>query len=209
MMGPIRQWLLSMVAAMCLWAGPSHAMWVQWTDPVGDGSAVGDVVSIRLDFDATGAWTARWRADAAHPFTGKARFNLNLFDAALGNPATATTSQANLDADHDFGSASVTDFGYSGVSAALTPWSVGDVIVTGNNSTFLSGIVDLGMSQTRDNVVASARVQADVAEPGTLALWLTAFLVLPMTRGGRWARTGGSSAAAGRLASPARLCHSL
>lgn len=72
-------------------AGPLAA---QWSDPAGDASPVGDVVGAQLRWDAGSARTA----DAAHPFTDKARFNLNLFDTALGTLATATAPQLSLDA---------------------------------------------------------------------------------------------------------------
>jgi hypothetical protein len=148
-------------------AGP---LVVQWTDPIGDASPVGDVVGAQLQWDTGGAWTAQWTADAAHPFTGNARFNLNLFDTALGNLATATAPQLSLDATHDFGSATALAFSYSGQSAYLANWHVGDTVSTGNTSNFMSGVVNVDNPSGRDNMVAQTQIMGSVPEPSMPAL---------------------------------------
>jgi hypothetical protein len=147
-------------------AAPSYS--IQWNDPVGDGSSVGDAVSVRLDFDAQGFWTATWLA-GAQGFTGNARFNLNLFDTALGNLAGANAPQLSLDASHDFGAGSATEFVYSGQASYLGQWHAGDEVSTGNTSNFISGIVDLNNVSSRDNMVTEAVIRS-IPEPGSLAL---------------------------------------
>jgi len=141
---------------------------VQWSDPIGDGSTVGDVVSVQLIFDAQGFWTASWLA-GAQGFTGNAKFNLNLFDTALGNLASANAPQLSLDASHNFGAGSAAEFIYSGQAAYLGQWHVGDVVSTGNTSNFISGIVDLNNTTSRDNMVTEATIQS-IPEPNSLAL---------------------------------------
>jgi hypothetical protein len=147
-------------------AAPSFS--VRWNDPIGDGSAVGDVASVQLDFDAQGSWTATWMA-GAQPFSGNARFNLNLFDEALGNLASAHAPQLSLDLVHDFGAGSTTEFSYSGQSAYLENWQAGDLVSTGNLSDFYSGLVDLNDIGSRD-IVATEAVIRSVPEPGSLAV---------------------------------------
>lgn len=159
-------------------AGPLS---VQWSDPAGDASPVGDVVGAQLLWDASGNWTATWNADAAHPFTGNARFNLNLFDTALGDLATATAPQLSLDALHDFGSGTALAFSYTGQSPYLVNWQVGDTVSTGNNSNFISGVVNLDANGGRDNMVTQAQVTGSVPEPGTWPLTAFALAVLVLS----------------------------
>lgn len=160
-------------------AGPLS---LQWSDPAGDASPVGDVVGVQLQWDASGAWTASWTADAAHPFTGNARFNLNLFDTTLGNLATAVAPQLSLDALHDFGGSTALVFSYTGQSAFLANWHVGDTVSTGNNSNFISGLVNLGANGGRDNMVTQARITGSLPEPGTWALAAAALGGLLLSR---------------------------
>ncbi|HEY1091077.1 MAG TPA: PEP-CTERM sorting domain-containing protein, partial [Burkholderiaceae bacterium] len=49
-------------------------------------------------------------------------------------------------------------------------WHVGDVVSTGNTSNFISGLVDLGGSNGRDNLVTQATIVGSVPEPGSFAL---------------------------------------
>lgn len=163
-------------------AGP---LTLQWTDPAGDGSPVGDVVGVQLQWDASGAWTASWTASAAQPFTGNARFNLNLFDTALGNLATATAPQLSLDALHDFGSGTALSFSYGGQSAYLSNWQVGDSVSTGNLTNFYSGVVNLGAAGGRDIMATQARVTGSLPEPGSASLVAAALGLLLLSRRSR------------------------
>lgn len=158
-------------------ASASPVMSLHWTDPGGDGSTVGDVVAVSLRFDAAGAWTAHWTADAARPFTGNARFNLNIFNTALGNLAGAAAPHLSLSMIHDFGAGTAGEFGYSGQAAFLSSWHAGDIVSTGNGSNFYSGIVNLSNSVSRDNMVTQAAIVNELPEPaglGALALGLLA-----------------------------------
>lgn len=162
-----------LTAALALSLSPALAaplMSIHWSDSVGDGSSVGDVVWAQLDFDSSGNWTATWHADAAHPFHGNARFNLNLFDTALGNLAAATAPQVSLDALHDFGGGSASEFSYGGQAAFLANWHVGDALSTGNGTHFLSGVVNLDNPSSRDNMRTQALVTGTVAEAPVLML---------------------------------------
>ena len=151
-------------------------MLIQWSDRLGDFSSVGDVASVHLSFDSSGAWTAAWYADAAHPFTGNARFNLNLFDTALGNLQSATVPQVNLDDFHNFGSGTATFYSYSGNTAYLSNWHVGDTVSTGNTTNFLSGVVNMNTPYGRDNLVTTGVVSKAVSEPETYPLLLIALI---------------------------------
>ena len=165
----------------CLLASPLGALALPysatWNDASGDGPVVGDVVSARLSFDGSGNWQAVWQASSAHPFTGNLRFNLNLWDLAIGNISTAVAPQLNLVDIADLGSSSVTTHSYSGFNAFLANWHVGDEIITGDalvnaSEHFNSGIVELASPFGRDNLIARAVVTGTVPEPGLLGLVL-------------------------------------
>lgn len=165
-------------------------MLIQWSDKSGDFSSVGDVASARLSFDSSGAWTAAWYADAAHPFTGSARFNLNLFDTALGNLQSAIAPQVSLDNFHNFGSGTATFYSYSGNSAYLSNWHVGDTVSTGNTTNFLSGVVNLNTPFGRDNLVTTGVVSNAVSEPETYPLIFLALIGAVLARRKHLRNTG-------------------
>ncbi|MDM4764747.1 hypothetical protein [Pelomonas sp. SE-A7] len=151
------------LAAPVASAGPLQ---VQWTDPAGDTSSVGDLRKVQLNFDGvTGAWTAHWWADAANPFTGNVRFNLNLFDMALGNLGTAVAPQLSLSAMHDFGAGSALEYSYGGTAAYLANWHLGDPVSTGNGTNFYSGLVDLNAPGSRDILLTQATITGELPEP--------------------------------------------
>lgn len=146
---------------------------VSWTDLAGDGGPVGDAVAARLRFDAaSGSWTAFWEASPANPFTGHARFNLNLFNAAQGNPATAPGPQVSLASIVDFGTGTATRYSYSGITPFLATWHAGDLIATGNGATFQSGVVDMNSPYGRDILGGDGRLAAAVPEAETFAMLL-------------------------------------
>jgi len=175
-------WIRAMVAVGALVAGiqgaMAHTMSVEWSDPTGDGGPVGDASFVRLSFDASGAWTAYWRADPARPFTGNARFNLNLFDTALGAVDGAAAPQVSLDGFWNLGTSTATEFSYSGHTPFLANWHVGDTVVTGNGTNFLSGVVNLETPYGRDNLWASGTITAAVPEPAKYGLLLAGLGVL-------------------------------
>jgi hypothetical protein len=177
-----RRWVQSMAVAGLFFAGAhgamAYTMSVEWTDPAGDPGPVGDATYGRLSFDATGAWTAYWRADPAHPFTGNARFNLNLFNTALGVAAGATAPQVSLDGYRNFGTSTAIAFSYSGNTPFLSNWHVGNTVVTGNGSNFLSGVVNMDAPYGRDTLWASGAITAAVPEPAKYGLLLAGLGVL-------------------------------
>jgi len=170
--------------ALCMQAanaGP--AMSLQWSDPSGDASSVGDVASVSLSFDGgSGVWTATWLADPSHPFTGNVRFNLNLFDTALGELASASAPQLSLDGFYNFGTSSASVFSYSGQSGYLSNWQPGDLVSTGNSTNFISGLVSVDDSSSRDNLLSSASIVSSVPEPGSLALLGLGLGAMALTR---------------------------
>jgi hypothetical protein len=174
---------LAVAGLLSLAVGSSFAgtMSVTWADQAGDPGPVGDVVSVQLSFDSNGSWTANWYADAAHPFTGNARFNLNLFDTALGNVQTAKAPQVSLDGFHDFGLAKASFYSYSGTTPYLSNWHVGDVVSSGNMTNFLSGAVNMNPPWGRDNLVTTGVITAAVPEPETWAMMLAGLGLLGVT----------------------------
>jgi hypothetical protein len=177
-----KRWIQALLASGLLAVSAPGAMAqtmaVEWTDPAGDGGPVGDATFARLSFDVTGAWTAYWRADPAHPFTGNARFNLNLFDTALGTAEGASAPQVSLDGFVNFGATTATGFSYSGVSPFLANWHAGDTVVTGNGTHFLSGAVSMDSPYGRDNLWSSGIITTAVPEPAKYGLLLAGLGVL-------------------------------
>jgi hypothetical protein len=176
--GFLKKLLVGCVAFLAAQGAMAADMSITWTDAAGDAGPVGDVVSAQLTFDSTGAWTATWQASAANPFTGNARFNLNLFDTALGNVNTAAAPQVSLDALHDFGTGTATFFSYSGTTPFLGMWHVGDVVSTGNGVTFLSGEVDMTPPYQRDNLLTQATITGAIPEPESYAMLVAGLALL-------------------------------
>jgi hypothetical protein len=128
---------------------------VTFHDGVGDEpSTAGDVTNIHLEFDpSTGNYTATWTAVAENPFNGALRLNLNMRNASVG-PGL----QATLHGIFVIPVAPTTQLSYSGNSAALMQWNVGD-LVSSFGAGFGSAVVDLdgdSSSSNRDHVVQSA-----------------------------------------------------
>jgi len=178
----VGSWLTALLLLATAPAAFPATMTLTWIDTAGDASTVGDVIAATLTFDSSGAWTATWEATQKHPFTGNARFNLNLFDTALGNPVTATAPQVSLDAFHDFGATATTRFSYSGTTPYLADWHVGDQVSSGNTTNFLSGVVNLNSPFGRDNLISLATIAsvAAVPEPGIYAMLFAGLCLLGM-----------------------------
>ena len=181
-----KRWVQAMLATGVFVAGApaalAYTMSVEWTNPAGDGrpvgGPVGNVSFARLSFDAAGAWTAYWRADPLHPFTGNAVFDLNLFDTALGTAVGATAPQVSLDGFRNFGTSTATEFSYSGNTPYLANWHVGDTVVTGNVTNFMSTAVSMDSPWGRDDLLARATITTAVPEPANYGLLLAGLGVL-------------------------------
>jgi hypothetical protein len=142
--------LKTLVAAVLL-AGASDGLavadclTVTFNDEVGDESTAGDVTQIHLEFDSsTGDYTVTWTADAANPFNGQLNLNLNMNNAAVG-PGLQASLSVTLNSVEP-----TTQLSYSGNSAALMQWNVGD-LVSSFGVGFESGVFD------RDNLSGSER----------------------------------------------------
>ena len=113
---------LFLVFFVCL-AGQAKAMQLFFSiaDPIGDNTGPIDVRSMLFSFDnASGDYTIDLTADAANPFLGDFRININLF-----NPDTGTTAP-----DPSFFEDTLNDFSLSTPIAAIT--------LTGTNSRLLA-----------------------------------------------------------------------
>jgi PKD repeat protein len=99
-------------------------------DPVGDQTGPVDVVSMVLNFDnATGQYEIVLTADAAHPFVGDFRININLYNQDLGttNPDPAFFG----DAGNDFSlSVPTTTITLTGTSTSLVAWAAAHRVFT-------------------------------------------------------------------------------
>jgi hypothetical protein len=110
------------------WVGPAIALPLSFsfTDPVGDQTGTVDLVSMTVSFESTsGDYEIHLVADAANPFMGNFRINVNLF-----NPDTGTTAcdpalfQDNM---NDFViETPTTEITLTGTDPRLTAWEAGD-----------------------------------------------------------------------------------
>jgi len=99
-------------------------------DPVGDHHGSIDVVGLDFTFDhGTGDYTILLTADAANPFRGNFRININIFNPDTGvlvdNPAYFE------DTSNDYDSLpSVTTLTLTGTNVKLRSWDIGDRVAT-------------------------------------------------------------------------------
>jgi len=131
---PVRKYLtvlLFLVVFLCV-AGQAKATLLSFsiTDPIGDNTGSIDVTSMLFSFDNTsGNYTIDLTADAANPFFGDFRININLF-----NPDTGTTAldpSFFSDTFNDFSlSTSNTAITLTGTSSRLLAWEAGDNVFT-------------------------------------------------------------------------------
>lgn len=97
-----------------------------FADPVGDGNARVDIVGLDFSFDnATGAYEIVYEADAAKPFLGQFRLNVNLFNPDTGS--TAEVPSYFADTLNNFNIATATTFiTLTGTNSRLLSWEAGD-----------------------------------------------------------------------------------
>ncbi|MBP7052349.1 MAG: PEP-CTERM sorting domain-containing protein [Phycisphaerae bacterium] len=101
-------------------------------DPVGDQTGLVDVVRMDFSFDsATGDYTILLTADAANPFQGDFRININIF-----NPDTGTMAldpSYFTDTYNDYYSVwPVLTFTLTGTNTRLLSWDIGDRVASSN-----------------------------------------------------------------------------
>jgi hypothetical protein len=150
-------WVVAVAAFGALASGSAHGTTLSFsfTDAVGDGTATGDLTGMTFVFDdATGDYTITLTADAAHPFMGNLRIDVNLFDPDTGtidvNPALFQSTLNDFDL-----TTPTTTIELTGTNARLTHWSVGDRVAAnqypfgnpaGGGTEFRTGTFDLPLS---------------------------------------------------------------
>jgi hypothetical protein len=150
----------------------------RFDDPVGDQIGMTDVVRMDFSFDqATGAYTILLTADAAHPFQGDFRININIFNADTGT--TNPTPSFFTDTGNDYYSVSpVSTFTLTGTNANLKSWDVGDRVATssvpfGNpdsSSYFRSMVWELPFPSPGEDIIAYGDSAVIVPVPGAVLL---------------------------------------
>jgi predicted outer membrane repeat protein/parallel beta-helix repeat protein len=99
-------------------------------DPVGDSTGIVDVVSMDFTFnDATGAYTILLTADAAKPFFGNFRINVNLFNPDTGTTAENPSYFRDVGNDYDL-STPVATIELTGTNTRLIQWKEGHRVAT-------------------------------------------------------------------------------
>ena len=154
---------LAVVAIFYGYMGSAHGvpLTLSFSDPVGDNTGAVDLVGLTFNFDnSTGNYQIDLTADAANPFLGNFRLNINLF-----NVDTGTTAQ-----DPSFFSDTVNDFNLAvattmlslvGTNSRLLSWDPGDRIavsgplplgVPDGVAAFGSSVLDLPDTTSFDNM---------------------------------------------------------
>jgi hypothetical protein len=153
---------------------------LSFADPIGDHTGRKDVTGMTLNFDSgTGDYHVLLTADAANPFSGTFRININLLNPDTGT--TAPNPSYFQDTFRDFNlSSPLTTIRLTGTDARLMSWQIGDRVATtstpfGNPpgvSLFRSAVGDfpLGPPGIREDIIAQGDTFATVTavpEPGS------------------------------------------
>jgi hypothetical protein len=145
--------LLAAFASPSFDAASASTLSFAFTDPAGDSQADGgDLTGMSFVFDdVTGDYTITFTADAAHPFSGQIRLNVNLFDPDTGS--TYVDPAFFQDTGNDFDLATpTTTLVLTGTNTRLTSWGAGDRVAanqypfgtaSGDGSEFYTQLTDL------------------------------------------------------------------
>ncbi len=127
-----------------------------FTDPAG---AV-DVTSMFLFFDLKGNYKIYLTADSSHPFVGKFRVNINLFnpdadpnDSAFSDACTKKCGAFDGNTDYDIRTPT-TKLKITGRDPVLTHWAAGDRVVTSSFAGLTPGLLFLNGLSILENDVA-------------------------------------------------------
>lgn len=131
--------LLNGVAASALQAGPPPPHTLSFSDPIGDPTGSIDVTGMVMSFRSnSGEYTIVLTADAAHPFLGQFRVNINLYDPSAPSgqstfqhvaQSSAFDPKANKGNDFDLPVAQTT-LTLTGHNQVLKSWKAGDLVAT-------------------------------------------------------------------------------
>ena len=164
----------------------SIATVVSWTDPLGDQTGTVDVLGMNFRFDATGFYAIDILADAAHPFSGNFRVNINLFNVTLDEYFSNTLNDYSLGLPQ-------TRLTLTGTSTIIEDWDAGHIIATstwagyGNPSgstLFRTSVADLPLEFCSSEDVIGLRGCGAfvVPEPATSGLIALGLAVLSRAR---------------------------
>lgn len=177
-----RALLIGMVTLCLTTLTRADLYYFHFDDPVGDHCGSIDVVGLDFTFDrGTGDYTILLTADAANPFRGKFRININVFNPDTGvlvdNPSYFE------DTFNDYDSLpSVTTLTLTGTNVKLRSWDIGDRVATSwlpfgyptDRGPFSSMVWDLPLSgvDTGEDLIARGddAVIAPVPLPGATLL---------------------------------------
>jgi hypothetical protein len=122
--------ILGVVAVGTLQAGPppSSVRTFSITDPGGDQRGAIDVTTMVMTFNQkNGKYQIVLTADAAHPFSGQFRVNINVYNPSA--PAANSLFSDNVN-DYDLGSNTATSLTLKGGDQALKDWNAGNQVAT-------------------------------------------------------------------------------
>jgi hypothetical protein len=132
--------LAGVAAGVARGVRPTHPMsQLTYTDPTADSTTAPiDVSGMTMTWDKfTGGYTITLTADAAHPFTGQFRVNLNLYDPSAPSASSFfqrvcskcnTFSPKRNVSDFDLGTNRETSLTFGGSNKVLESWSSGDQV---------------------------------------------------------------------------------
>jgi len=118
-----------------------------FTDPVGDQTGAVDVTSMFLFFDSKGNYQIFLTADSSHPFVGKFRVNINLFnldadpnDSAFSDACTKKCGAFGGNTDYDILTPTM-KLKITGRDPVLIHWAAGDRVVTSSFAGLTPGLL--------------------------------------------------------------------
>lgn len=111
----MRKLFIALLTAAMLAPSYSQAEIISFTDPVGDHTGLVDVIGMDLDIAASGDYSIDIFADAANPFVGDFRVNINLFNVSLDEYFQTAFNDFSL-------GTSQTSLTLTGNNANLTDW---------------------------------------------------------------------------------------
>ena len=132
-------------------------------DPAGDQTGPSDIVEFRMRFDPRyGEYEIEIEADAAHPFVGEMRININLYNTSKSSFFSDNMNDVLL-------STPVTKLRLSGRHPELRMWGAGDLVHTNSlggtpnptgSSLYRSGVTHIPMGfLTNEDVIAFVDVR--------------------------------------------------
>ena len=163
---------VTLILLLTPWTAYAEHLAFTFSDPAGDHAGSVDIVNMVFDFEnQTGDYLILLTADAANPFSGDFRININLFNPGVGT--TACDPAFFQDTVNDFvnypNSVSLT---LTGSNLRLLEWNSGDQVAISNipfgfpdcGTFFSSSVIDIPFEPFLEDAIAFEDIFAVITE---------------------------------------------